>query len=303
MTRNAGQRWRKYHGLGNDYLIPLDREEATPDTVDPALVQRVCHPHYGLGSDGILYGPYPPGSPFFQRLGQPGALCAFRILNPDGSEAENSGNGICIFAKYLHDAGYVTERSFVLHTPGGPVSVTCNNESNSDITVSMGRLSFSRGDISCVDTPEEVVDVPLQFGEETFSCTCVSIGNPHCVIPMSNVYKKRVCEIGEFSESARYFPNRINTQIVKVLDRNNIQIEIFERGVGYTPAAGSCSCAAAGAVHKLGLTDSDVCVHMPGGKLQVHIDEDWNVTLTGTVCSVGKMILTDEFIRNNQIGR
>ena len=280
----------KYHGSGNDYLVYDSIKNS--GVLTPENIQMICSTNFGLGADGIMVGPV---------MKEDGIHV--QIFNPDGSEAENSGNGICIFAKYLHDAGYVTERSFVLHTPGGPVSVTCNNESNSDITVSMGRLSFSRGDISCVDTPEEVVDVPLQFGEETFSCTCVSIGNPHCVIPMSNVYKKRVCEIGEFSESARYFPNRITTQIAKVLDWNNIQMEIFERGVGYTPASGSCSCAAAGAVHKLGLTDSDVCVHMPGGKLQVHIDEDWNVTLTGTVCSVGKMILTDEFIRNNQIGR
>jgi diaminopimelate epimerase len=226
-----------------------------------------------------------------------------KIFNPDGSEAENGGNGVCIFAKYLRDAGYITQDSFTLHTLGGPVNVFFNNAEGTDVTVSMGKLSFEKEDVGCVDTPEQVVDVPLQFGEETFQCTCVSIGNPHCVIPMYNVYKKRVCEIGKFSEHAKYFPNRINTQIVKVLDRSNIQIEIFERGAGYTLASGSSSCAAAGAVHKLGLVDSDVCVHMPGGKLQIHMDKDWNATLTGNVCSVGKMILTDEFIRNNQIGR
>lgn len=280
----------KYHGSGNDYLV----YDCTKNSrvLTPENIQMICSTNFGLGSDGIMVGPV---------IKEDGMHV--QIFNPDGSEAENSGNGVCIFAKYLRDAGYVTENSFVLHTLGGPISVTYNNEEGNDITVSMGRLSFSREDIGCVDTPEQVVDVPLQFGEETFRCTCASIGNPHCVIPMKNVFKQRVCEIGAYSEHAKYFPNRINTQIVKILDRNNIQIEIFERGAGYTLASGSCSCAAAGAVHKLGLTDADVCVHMPGGKLQVHIDENWNVTLTGNVCSVGKMILTDEFIKNNQIGR
>ena len=280
----------KYHGSGNDYLV----YDCTKNkrVLSPENIQMICSTNFGLGSDGIMVGPV------FKEDG-----VHVQIFNPDGSEAENGGNGVCIFAKYLRDAGYVTEKEFVLHTLGGPVSVCCNNEECTDITVTMGKLSFSREDIGCIDTPDQVVDVPFQFGDETFQCTCVSIGNPHCVIPMRNVYKKRVCEIGAYSEHAKYFPNRINTQIVKVLDRNNIQIEIFERGAGYTLASGSCSCAAAGAVHRLGMTDSDVCVHMPGGKLQVHIDEDWNVTLTGRVCSVGKMILTDEFIRDNQIGR
>ena len=100
-------RLRKYHGLGNDYLIPTEQADATPDTIDEALVRALCAPHYGLGSDGILYGPYLPGSPFFQRLAQPEAIAAFRILNPDGSEAEKSGNGVRIFAQYLFDCGLV----------------------------------------------------------------------------------------------------------------------------------------------------------------------------------------------------
>ena len=279
----------KYHGSGNDYLV-YDCSKSS-SVLSPENIRMICSTNVGLGSDGIMVGPV---------IKEDGIHV--QIFNPDGSEAENGGNGVCIFAKYLRDAGYVTEKSLVLHTLGGPVYISYNNEEGSEITVSMGKLSFSREEIGCVGTPEQVVDVPLQFGEETFPCTCVSIGNPHCVIPMRNIYKKRVCEIGEFSECAEYFPNRINTQIVKVLDRNNIQIEIFERGTGYTLASGSSSCAAAGAVHRLGLTDSDVCVHMPGGTLQVHIDKDWNASMTGKVCSVGKMILTDEFIRDNRIG-
>ena len=279
----------KYHSSGNDYLVYDCEKNSSLLTADN--IQMICSTNFGLGSDGIMVGPI-----------QKEDGMHVRIFNPDGSEAENSGNGLCIFAKYLRDAGYVTEPEIVLHTLGGPVRISYNRGDGTRVTVSMGKISFSREDIGCVGTPEQVVDVPLQFGDDTFRSTCVSIGNPHCVIPMNFVYKKRVCEIGQYSESAKYFPNRINTQIVKVLDRNNIQIEIFERGTGYTLASGSCACAAAGAVYKLGLVDADVCVHMPGGELQVEILPDWSVTLIGDVCSVGKMILTDEFIRNNQIG-
>lgn len=279
----------KYHSSGNDYLVYDCEKNSSVLSFDN--IQMICSTNFGLGSDGIMIGPIRKSDGMHVR-----------IFNPDGSEAENSGNGLCIFAKYLKDAGYVKESSVVLHTLAGPVRIDYNNEEGSNVTVYMGILSFSREDIGCVDTPEQVVNVPLQFGEEIFQSTCVSIGNPHCVIPMKFVYKKRVCEIGQYSETAKYFPNRINTQIVKVLDRENIQIEIFERGTGYTMASGSCACAAAGAIYKLGLVGEEVCVHMPGGKLQVRIAPDWSVTLIGDVCSVGKMILTDEFIKNNQIG-
>ena len=97
------------------------------------------------------------------------------------------------------------------------------------------------------------------------------------MIPMAEISREKVCTIGAFSERSAYFGDRVNTQIMKVLDKNNIQIEIFERGVGYTLASGTSSCAAAGVAYKLGMIDSDVMVHMPGGKLWIQIDEDWHV--------------------------
>lgn len=123
------------------------------------------------------------------------------------------------------------------------------------MTVSMGKLAFDRASVGAVDTPEEMVDIPLEFDGQVYKCTYVSIGNPHCVIPLEEVSKEKVCYIGKYSETAPYFPNRINTQIVHVIDRNNIEIEIYERGAGYTLASGSSSCAAAGAVYRLGLTE------------------------------------------------
>ena len=135
----------------------------------------------------------------------------------------------------------------------------------------------------------------MVFGRTLYPVTCVSIGNPHCVIPMREISKPLVCKIGDYAEIARYFPNKINTQLLKVIDQENIQIEIFERGVGYTLASGSCACAAAGVAYKLGMTNPGVTVHMPGGKLQVEIQDDWEVFATGEVFYIGKISLSSEF--------
>lgn len=272
----------KYHGLGNDYLVYDSCKNSIQLTKE--TIKKICDRNFGLGSDGILVGPLMKEN-----------TIGVKIFNPDGSEAEKSGNGVRIFAKYLKDAGYITTETFTLYTLGGEVSVRYNNEKGTNMTVSMGKLSFDRGMIGCVHTPKETVDIPLRFHGKIYQCTCVSIGNPHCVIPVEEISKELVCEIGKYSERADYFPNKINTQIVKVIDRHNIRIEIYERGAGYTLASGSSSCAAAGAAYRLGLVENTVCVHMPGGQLQIEIDKDYNVYMTGDVASIGKMILSEEF--------
>lgn len=266
----------KYHGLGNDYLVYDCQKNSKKLSADD--IQKICHRNYGLGADGILAGP------IFQN-----DIIGVRIFNPDGSEAEKSGNGVRIFSNYLKDAGYVLSDCYRLRTLGGMVEVRFNNALGTNMTVSMGTLSFERDRIGAVNVPDEVVDVPLVFNGETYQCTCVSIGNPHCVIPLGKISKEQVCTIGSYSECAPYFPQKINTQLVHVKDRKNIEIEIYERGAGYTLASGSSSCAAAGAVFRLGLTDSAVNVHMPGGSLKIEIDKAWNVTMTGDTVYVGKM--------------
>lgn len=272
----------KYQGLGNDYLIYDCRKYHSPLT--PDLIKKVCNRNYGLGSDGILIGPI-----IYKNL------IGVKIYNPDGSEAEKSGNGVRIFAKYLKDVGYIKSSKFKLHTLGGNVLIKYNNKEATNITVSMGKLDFSKEAIGAIDVPDEVVDTNLTFNSKTYKCTCVSIGNPHCVIPVENVSKKLVCEIGKYSENAPYFPNKINTQIVSVIDRHNVNIEIFERGAGYTLASGSSSTAVAGAMKKLGKVDSPVYVHMPGGILKLEIDDDYNAVMTGDVNYIGKLEIFENF--------
>lgn len=272
----------RYHGLGNDYLVYDPNKNELE--LNKENVAMLCNRNMGLGSDGILEGPF---------IGE--KHMSLKIWNPDGSIAEKSGNGVRIFAKYLKDAGYVQKKNYHLVTDGGMVEITYLNEDGSRLRISMGKISFWSDEVPVTGERREVINEDMVFGRTLYPVTCVSVGNPHCVIPMRDISKPLVCKIGNYSEVARYFPERINTEIMKVIDNNNIAIETFERGAGYTMANGTGACAAAGVAYKLGLTANKVIVHMPGGELQVEIDENWDVYMTGEVFYVAKICLSSEF--------
>lgn len=161
-----------------------------------------------------------------------------RILNPDGSEAEKSGNGMGIFARYLKDAGYVQKTKVSWDTLGGEVTVYYLNEEGTRGKISMGKPTFWSDEIPVTGERREMVNQTMVFGKIPYITTCLSIGNPHCVIWMNEISKELVCRIGEHSERDSSFPEKVNTQLLNVLDRTNIQIEIYERGAGYTLASG-----------------------------------------------------------------
>jgi diaminopimelate epimerase len=273
----------RYHGLGNDYLVyDPNRNELKLNKENVAML---CNRNMGLGSDGVLEGPF---------IGEKNM--SLRIWNPDGSIAQKSGNGVRIFAKYLKDAGYVQKKNYCLDTDGGKVEITYLNEDGSRLRVSMGKVSFYSDEIPVIGERREVINEDMVFGRTLYPVTCVSVGNPHCVIPMREISKPLVCKIGNFSEVARYFPERINTEIMKVIDERNLAIETYERGAGYTMATGTGACAAAAVAYKLGMTEDKVIVHMPGGDLQVEIDENWEAYMTGEVFYVAKVSLSNEFV-------
>lgn len=139
------------------------------------------------------------------------------------------GMEIGIFAKYLKDAGYIQKKHVTFYTLGGAIQVTYLNEDGSRLRASAGKLSFWSDEIPVTGERREVINEDMVFGRTLYPVTCVSIGNPHCVIPMREISKPLVCKIGDYAEIARYFPNKINTQLLKVIDQENIQIEIFER--------------------------------------------------------------------------
>ena len=273
---------RKYHGLGNDYLIDYPNRNACD--LQERQVEALCRRNLGVGADGILYGP------FFD-----GDKMRVRIFNPDGSEAEKSGNGIRIFSKYLKDMGYVTEESYVLHTKAGETRVTFLNEQGDLMRVDMGYPEFVAKEIPVVGFEGEIVNEAIFFGDNFYNATCVSLGNPNCVLMLEEVSQKKAMQLGPYVENSRYFPNRINMQLCQVLDRENIQIEIYERGAGYTYASGTGACAAAAASHKMGFVGDRVTVHMHGGELLVEFARDGRIDMTGPVVYIGSITLAEQF--------
>lgn len=274
--------YRRYHALGNDFIV-ID-----PNNTDLVLtkdaIRLICHRNYGIGSDGILYGP------FFSDN-----RMRVRILNPDGTEAEKSGNGVRIFSRYLIDAGYVSEKRFSLETLGGTVHVEVLDDEACRFRVDMGTVTFRSTDIPVAGPVRDVVDEEFLLRDKQHRITCLSIGNPHCVILVDDISERLTRELGPLVENHPMFPRRINMQLVKILDRNNIRVEIWERGAGYTLASGTSSCAAANAAHKLGCVDDRVTIHLAGGIVEADITPDGHTFLTGTVNSIADGRFADQF--------
>lgn len=274
-------RFFKYHALGNDYLVinPADIGEE----LSPLQIRLICHRNFGVGSDGILLGP----------LSAEGANFGLRIFNPDGSEAEKSGNGLRIFSRYLWDRRLVKEDPFTVLTAGGTVESRVHPGGRL-VTVEMGPVSFDSEKIPVRGERREVLNETLVVHGEPLRFCAATIGNPHCVLVREEVSEEETRRFGPSIETHALFPNRTNVQFMKVLDRGNIRIEIWERGAGYTLASGSSSSAAAAVARRLGLCDEAITVHMPGGTLDIRVSEDFSVLMTGPVTKVSEGTLSQE---------
>ena len=271
----------KYHALGNDYVVirPTDID----GTLDPRYVQLICHRNYGVGSDGILLGPLNSKTCDFR----------LRIFNPDGSEAEKSGNGLRIFSRFLWDQGLVGKNPFTLETLGGPV--TCHiEEGGKAVTAEMGEVSFLSTRIPVTGEEREVLRENIEVDGTAFQYCAATVGNPHCIVLCDELSPQLARHYGPLIETDSRFPNRTNVQFLKIIDRQNIQIEIWERGAGYTLASGSSSIAAAAVSYRLDLCDPDIVVHMPGGNLNILLSRSFAATMTGPVVRVCEGIIDDE---------
>ncbi|MDU2065219.1 MAG: diaminopimelate epimerase [Sporomusaceae bacterium] len=263
----------KYEALGNDYIV-IDPQQISLE-LTPQRIQKICDRHFGVGSDGILYGP------LFQD-----EKIQVRIFNPDGSEAEKSGNGIRIFSRFLWDQGYVQEKHFSLTTLGGDVAVTILDELGENICVDMGTATFDSAAIPAAGARREMLEQSICVHGKRFQVTCLSIGNPHCVIFDPAFTTETVNTWGPLLEQHDDFLERTNVQFVRVLDRHNLEIEIWERGAGYTLASGSSSAAVAKAAFALGMVERNLTVHMPGGTLAVTVQQDGHIVITGPVHAI-----------------
>lgn len=263
----------KYHALGNDYLV-VDPATLSGE-LSPHHIRRICDRHYGVGSDGLLLGPLPSLDCDF----------ALRLFNPDGGEFEKSGNGLRIFARFLWDRGRVGAQLFTIGTPGGTVTAQVG-ENGRRVTIDMGHMSFSSDAIPVAGPRREVLDEQITAADRTFRYCAATIGNPHCVVLCDAVDADLAKRYGPAIERDVRFPNRTNVQFMQIVDRSRIRIEIWERGVGYTLASGSSSCAAAAVARRLGLCEPRVVVSMPGGDLAIAIAGDWRVTMAGPVTKI-----------------
>ena len=279
----------KSHGLGNDYIV-LDSENITFD-LNKKAINTICDVHYGIGSDGILL-----------KVPSKKADFGLKIFNPDGSEAEKSGNGLRIFCKFLYDYGFTNgKREFKVETKGGIVNAKIEEEKNKRakiITIDMGKATFKTSEIPVNIKEDECLNYPIKIEDREFKINCVSVGNPHCVIIVDSLDDEEVKKYGKLIENYNVFPNRTNVQFVKPIDRSNAEIRIWERGAGYTLASGSSSSAVAAVLYKKGLIDNKVTIKMPGGELKIALDKEFNIKMTGQVQEICTGKLSEETIEN-----
>jgi diaminopimelate epimerase len=276
----------KMHGLGNEYVI-LDSNYMS-FSLSKSAIQRLCNIHFGIGSDGIV-----------MKVPSSRADFGFRVYNPDGSEAEKSGNGLRILCKYLYDYGHARKRQFSIETLTDVVFaeiVEVNNGKANLIRVDMGKAIFKPKDIPVKSDLPEFIGQKITAGDKEFEVNCVSVGNPHCVVIRDVLDENEVRHYGPLLENHPIFPNRINVQFAKILSPNDAQILIWERGAGYTLASGSSSCGASSVLVKRGLIKGDLTMHMQGGNLKIKIDSDWNIRMTGEVREIASGVLSNELI-------
>lgn len=271
----------KYHALGNDYIVI--NPKGLPSALTTDQVKTICHRNFGVGSDGILLGPLPAAN----------AKCALKIYNPDGSIAEKSGNGLRIFSRYLWDTKLVGPDEFTIQTDGGLVHSTVF-DAGKMVRVEMGKVSFDSEKIPVTGAKREVINEKIIVGGREFTFCAATIGNPHCVLPLPEISAKLAHDFGPLFETNSIFPRKTNVQFLKILDRANIQIEIWERGAGYTLASGSSSSAAAAVAHKLDLVDRNISVHCPGGLIKIEIRDGFDILMTGSVTRVCEGVISPE---------
>jgi diaminopimelate epimerase len=264
----------KLHGTANDFVY-VDARRGLP--ADPAVLAPVlCDRHRGIGADGLIL-----------LLDSERADCRMRIFNSDGSLAEMCGNGIRGFAKFVHDRGLVTRVPLRVETDAGVkvVEPELANGRVARVAVDMGAPIWDGRTIP-VDADGEVVERPLEVGGQQYRITCVSMGNPHCVVFADDVASLPLAVLGPRFEHHPFFPRRVNTEFVHVAGPDRLDMRVWERGAGETLACGTGACAAAVAAARTGRTGRRVRVTLPGGQLDVEWRADDHVRMTGDAVEV-----------------
>ena len=264
-------RFTKMHGIGNDYVVVncFDQQVERPEE----LARRMLPRRFSVGADGLIL--VMPSSVADLRM---------RIFNPDGSEAEMCGNGIRCAARYAYEHGVCTKGTMTVETKAGLREITLRVEGEAAVgaTVNMGRPALTRAEIPMFgEADRDVIDQPIVVGDRRLRMTCLSMGNPHCVIPVGSIEETPWRELGPAIETHELFPNRTNVNFVELISRNEVRMVTWERGAGATLACGTGASAVCVAMHLLGRTERAILAHLPGGDLELEWREDGDVYMTG----------------------
>ncbi len=269
-------KFTKMHGIGNDYVYVNCFQEEVSDPV--AVAKFVSDRHFGIGSDGLI-------------LIKPSAIADVEMdmYNADGSRGKMCGNGIRCVGKYAYDYGLTDKTQITVATGAGikHLFLTVEEGKVTKVRVDMGAPIFTAKDIPVIADSEEVIDQTLTVAGQTWQATCVSMGNPHCIVPVEDVDHFPIEQIGPQFEQLPIFPERVNTEFIRVIDRQHVQMRVWERGSGETFACGTGACAVAAACIRLGLTDEHVTIHLLGGDLEIWWDQQGGTLwMTGSATTV-----------------
>lgn len=268
-------RFTKMHGAGNDYIY-INAIDSCPANL-PELSNEMSDRHKGVGSDGVVLIMPSDKADFWMRM-----------FNADGSEGEMCGNASRCVAKYVYDKGLTSKRKITLETLAGIKVLEITkvvDEKVREVKVDMGEPSFAPENIPTKSNCE-VIDIPISTSLGTLNLTAVGTGNPHGVVIMDSVSDLDIDSIGPEIQNNELFPRKANIEFVRIINRNEIEMRVYERGSGETMACGTGACASVVATSRLGLTDRRATVHLKGGDLQIHWAENNHVYMTGEAATV-----------------
>lgn len=268
-------RFTKMHGAGNDYIY-INAIDSCPANL-PELSNEMSDRHKGVGSDGVVLIMPSDKADFWMRM-----------FNADGSEGEMCGNASRCVAKYVYDKGLTSKRKITLETLAGIKVLEITkvvDEKVREVKVDMGEPSFAPENIPTKSNCE-VIDMPISTSLGTLNLTAVGTGNPHGVVIMDSVSDLDIDSIGPEIQNNELFPRKANIEFVRIINRNEIEMRVYERGSGETMACGTGACASVVATSRLGLTDRRATVHLKGGDLQIHWAENNHVYMTGEAATV-----------------
>lgn len=255
-------KFTKMQGIGNDYIYVNCFEEKVENPSELAV--RLSDRHFGIGSDGIIF--IEPSKV---------ADCKMNMYNADGSQGKMCGNGIRCVGKYVYERGIAKKEILQVETLSGIKTLHLNIADGQvkTVEVNMGKPILKSADIPVLFSKDQVLNEPLTVGGKEYHITCVSMGNPHCVVFVENVDDLKLEEIGPLFENHPIFPDRVNTEFVQILDKDELKMRVWERGSGETLACGTGACAVACAAAWNRVTERNVKIHLKGGDLLIRWDE------------------------------